>query len=91
MPCCAALALVLVGPRFALFVIWLFTDWLSRAYDTFLWPLLGFVFLPWTTLGYMIAANWYDGLQGLGILFFAAGVVFDVLSYSGGGRRYRTR
>ena len=87
MPCCAVLALALVGPRFALFVIWLFSDWLGRAYDTFMWPFLGFLLLPWTTLGYMVAANWYGGLEGLGVLWFALGVTGDVLTYTGGGRR----
>ena len=87
MPCCAVLALGLVGPRFALFVIWLLSDWLERAYETFMWPFLGFLLLPWTTLGYMVAANWFDGVNGLGILFFALGVALDVLSYGGGRRR----
>ncbi len=91
MPCCAALALALVGPRFALFLIWLFSDWLGRAYETTIWPFLGFLFLPWTTLGYMVAQNWYGGLDGLGVVFFGLGVAGDVLSYSGGGRRRRKR
>jgi len=89
MPCCAALALGLVGPRFALFVIWVFSDWLERAYDTFIWPFLGFLLLPWTTLGYMAAVDWLDGLEGWGILVFALGVALDVLTYTGGGRRAR--
>jgi hypothetical protein len=87
MPCCAVLAMALIGPRFALFIIWIFSDWLERAYDTFIWPFLGFLLLPWTTLGYMVAANWYGGLEGFGVLWFALGVTGDVLAYTGGGRR----
>jgi UDP-N-acetylmuramyl pentapeptide phosphotransferase/UDP-N-acetylglucosamine-1-phosphate transferase len=90
MPCCAALAVVLIGPRFALFLIWIFSDWLSRAYDTFIWPFLGFLLLPWTTLAYMVAVNWLDGLDGLvGILVLAAGIVLDVSAWTGGLRSRR--
>ncbi|MBN2204465.1 MAG: hypothetical protein JW767_05535 [Thermoleophilia bacterium] len=90
MPCCALLAMGLIGPRFALFIIWIFSDWLERAYDTFIWPFLGFLLLPWTTLGYMVAANWYDGLEGFGVLWFALGVAGDVVAYTGGGRRAKS-
>jgi hypothetical protein len=87
MPCCAVLSLVFIGPRFTLFLLWLFTDWIGRAYETDLWPFLGFLFLPWTTLGYAAAQNWYGGLQGFGVVLFALGLVLDVFSYSGGLRR----
>jgi hypothetical protein len=42
-----------------LFVLWLFTDLLSRAYEDWIVPLLGFFLLPWTTLAY--AAMWSAG------------------------------
>jgi len=33
-------------------VLWLFSDLLSRAFDDWIVPLLGFFLLPWTTLAY---------------------------------------
>ena len=50
---CLATLLALLTQRVALVLIWLFTDWLGRAYETALLPLLGFLFMPYTTLAYM--------------------------------------
>jgi hypothetical protein len=63
MACLVAL-LALISPRLALFVLWLFSDVLSRAFDSWLLPLLGFFLLPWTTLAY--AAMWASGPNGVG-------------------------
>ena len=49
--CCLAASLLLLGPRFGILIWWLFDParW-SLAFDTFILPFLGFLFLPWTTL-----------------------------------------
>jgi hypothetical protein len=41
-------------PRFALVCVWIFTNDVDRAYDTFILPLLGLIFLPLTTLVYAL-------------------------------------
>ena len=51
---CLVALLALISPRLALVAIWLFSDLLSRAFDSWILPLLGFFLLPWTTLGYAI-------------------------------------
>ena len=55
MPCLAG-CLALVLPRVTLVLVWLFTNYLQEAYQTWLWPLLGFFLLPLTTLAYAWAA-----------------------------------
>ena len=55
---------MLLGPRLALFVLFLTSDYLGSAYELNLWPFLGFIFLPWTTLAYAYAMNEGGGLQG---------------------------
>lgn len=40
-------------PRVVLFFIFLLTHWFAQAYNTIIWPLLGFFFMPYTTLVYM--------------------------------------
>ena len=87
--CCVLLLLALVGPRIAIVVLWLFTDYLSRAFDTFLWPLLGFLFLPWTTIAFAIARNAFGGLDGIGLLIVIVGFLADI-GVIGGGTRARS-
>ena len=51
MPCLVVL-LALISPRLAIFALWLFSNVLDRAYDSWIVPLIGFFVLPWTTLAY---------------------------------------
>ena len=86
--CCVLLAVAFVGPRFALFVLFLFSEYLTRAFDTFFIPFLGFLFLPWTTLAYAVAQNSFGGPHDIGLLLVILGVLADVGVF-GGGARYR--
>ena len=86
MPCLVAL-LALISPRLALFVIWLFSDLLSTAFQSWLIPLIGFFVLPWTTLAY--AGMWALGVRGVaGFEWFLVILAFvvDLGSYVGGRR-----
>ena len=64
MPCFAVL-IALMAPRFLIVLLWLFTSWFRGIFDTALWPVLGFVFLPMTLLWYTAVQNWWDGQWGL--------------------------
>ena len=85
--CCVLVLLAFLGPRLVIFLLWLFTNYLSRAFDTFLWPLLGFLFLPWTTIAFAIAQNELGGLSGLGLIVVALGFLADIGVIGGGARR----
>jgi hypothetical protein len=52
---CIVVFLALLAPRLVMFFIWLLTGWFGHAYHSFIWPLLGFFFMPYTTLAYMAA------------------------------------
>ena len=82
---CLLALLVLAIPRTVMVVLWLFTDYLATAYGTWVWPLLGFFFLPTTTLAYAVAQNRYDGVRGIGLVLVVLGVLLD-LGALGGGR-----
>jgi hypothetical protein len=82
---CLAFIFILGTPRFVMVLLWIFSDYLSRAYDGIILPLLGFFFLPTTTLTYAVAENEFDGLQGWGLVLVVVGALFD-LGIWGGGR-----
>ncbi len=69
----------LIVPRMLLFFIWLLTDWFSKAFEGWLWPLLGFIFMPYTTLVYMWAmmANNHH-VSGYYVLFLILAIIIDL-------------
>lgn len=51
MPCFLVL-LALALPRLTIALLWFFSNWFHGLFDSILWPILGFVFLPTTFLWY---------------------------------------
>jgi hypothetical protein len=86
--CCIVSIVVLLGPRLGIIVWWLFdmARW-ERTFNTFIWPLIGFIFLPWTTLAYVLVFP--AGIIGLDWLWLALGVFLDIGAYTGGFRSRR--
>ena len=84
---CFAACLALISPRLALFFIFLFSDLLSRAFDSWALPFIGFFILPWTTLAY--AGMWDNSTRGVhDFEWFIVILAFllDIASYAGGAR-----
>ena len=88
---CLLALLALVSARLALVFVAILSDVLSRAFDSWVVPLLGFFFLPWTTLIY--AALWSSGHRVNGFEWFLVILAFiiDLGSYAGGDRARRGR
>jgi hypothetical protein len=80
--CCLALTAGFLGPRIALFIWWVFGNKVDLAFDTWVWPLLGLIFLPWTTLAYVLAWGPVNAVSGAGWLVVALGFAADIASYS---------
>lgn len=91
--CCFLLVLGTLGPRFGILLIWLFGDRVDVAFGSWLWPLLGLLFAPWTTLGYLLVWSPGTGVSGAEWLVVAMGVVLDLATYSARSAqsRYATR
>jgi hypothetical protein len=72
-------------------IIWWLADQLrwSATFDNVIVPILGFVFLPWTTVMYVLVAP--QGLTGLDVFGLVLAVVADVGSLFGGGWRNRNQ
>ena len=86
MPCFAVL-LAFISPRLAIIFVAIFSDILTRAFDSWVLPFIGFFILPWTTLAY--AVMWDVGTHRVtGFEWFVVGLAFllDLGSYFGGNR-----
>ena len=91
--CCAFLTLVALGPRIFGIFWWIFQPmrW-EAAFNNFagnlwwMWAGLGIVFLPWTTLMFVLVAP--GGVVGWDWLWIGLMLVGDIASYTGGiGRK----
>jgi hypothetical protein len=81
-------------PRLVMFFIFLLTNWFASAYQTVIWPLLGFIFMPYTTLAYMAAIlNNNHELSGGWIVLVIVAVFFDLGGQGKSGKTvyYRKR
>ncbi len=90
MPCFIG-CLAVLFPRIAIALVFLFTDYLHRAYDTVHWPVLGFIFLPLTTLAYAFAINQNGKLDGFYLAIFVVAVLVDLGLLGGGGAGARRK
>jgi hypothetical protein len=86
--CCFFASLVFFGPRLAFLVYWLFPAGQVRinlVFNTFIWPLLGLIFLPWTTLMYVLIFP----IAGFDWLWLGIALLLDIASYGGGAYNRR--
>ena len=88
---CLLLILFVAFPRIALLLVFFFSHYLERAYHGLLLPLLGFLFLPLTTLAYAWMVNSGLPTTGINLLILIVTVVIDLSSLSGGEYHRRTR
>lgn len=79
MPLILILLLGLFLPRIMLIAGWLL-GWFAGAWETMLWPVLGFLLMPYTTLAYGIAETAGGGVQGGWLVLVIVGVLLDLTS-----------
>lgn len=88
--CCFFTTLLLLGPRFAILIWWLIRPVLfNTMFATWIWPLLGLIFLPWTLLMYLIVGG--GGVIGFDWVWLGLAFIADIASYSGGAYGNRDR
>ena len=90
MPCLLVI-LLLAFPRIALVLLFFFSNYLERAYHGLILPLLGFVFLPLTTLAYAWMVNTGQPTEGINLLILVVAVMIDVGGLGGGEYHRRSR
>jgi hypothetical protein len=88
--CCFWTVLVFLGPRAGILIWWLIQPvrW-QAAFTSFIWPLLGFIFVPWLTLMYVLVAP--GGIVGFDWVWLGLALLADIAMYAGGGYGNRNR
>jgi hypothetical protein len=88
--CCLFTILALLGPRALILVWWVLEPlrW-NAAFETFIWPFLGFLFAPWTTLSYIVV--YPGGIDGFDWVIIGLAVVLDIVNLAGGAYGNRRR
>ncbi len=77
MPCLVGI-LALTFPRLAIILVVIFSDYIGNACQTVIWPLLGFVFMPLTTLAYAWAINSSGSVSGMQLVVVIVAVLIDL-------------
>jgi hypothetical protein len=93
MPCgCLVVLLGSAFPRVALVLTWIFSERVDIAFKGgVLLPLLGLIFLPYTTFFYVLAYAPIAGVSAIGWFFVVLGFLLDLASLFGGGREGQRR
>ena len=90
--CCIVLLVLLAFPRVALILMWLFSTYLDRAFHGgLLFPILGFIFLPLTTIVYAWEINNGMPTAGINLLWLLIAVIIDLGGVGGGAHRQSRR
>jgi hypothetical protein len=85
---CFFLIFILLFPRLVLLLMWFFSTYLQRAFHSSLvLPILGFIFLPLTTLVYAWELNNGMPTSGINLLWLLIAVIIDLGGLGGGARR----
>jgi len=88
--CCFFTTVVFLGPRMGVLVWWLLRPlYFQAVFQGFVWPLLGLIFAPWTTLMYLIIAP--GGVFGFDWVWLGLAILADLGTYAGGGYGNRDR
>ncbi len=76
---CLVVFVILLFPRLALALMWIFSTYLQRAFHGgLLLPILGFIFLPLTTIVYAWEINSRLPLSGINLLWLLIAVIIDL-------------
>ena len=87
---CLLASVLMLGPRVGVILYWL--GWPARwdvAFDTAIVPLFGVLFVPWTTLTWIIVAP--SGVVGFDYVWLGLAFLLDLASLGGGAGAFGRR
>jgi hypothetical protein len=81
---CLLALMAAFAPRFVFLMIWILRPaYVDSVFDTFIFPLIGLIFLPFTTLMYVFLAAPPFGVSGWDWLWIGIAVLLDLSHYAG--------
>ncbi len=86
---CIFALIAVLSPRFAVFLLWVFTNYVDRAFNGWFLPLVGLLFAPWTTLMYVLVYAPAGPIHVAGWILVGLGVVLDLSSWAQGAANRR--
>ena len=69
------------APRLVLILMWIVGDRINAAFNNAIIPILGIIFLPYTTIMYVLVWNPITGVTGWDWVWIALGVVLDIMKW----------
>ena len=78
---CLLTGILTLAPRLVLVFMWFFSDRADAATEGIIVPLLGFLFLPFTTLAYILVWDPQSGVSGSAWIIVIGGLLFDIAAY----------
>ncbi len=91
MGCCLLAIIGALWPRLALLGVWILRpDIPGKEFPNTLYPVLGFIFLPTTTLAYELVKHFNGGvIDGVGLVILVLALLHDIGHVGAGMRRRR--
>ena len=88
MPFLIMVVVALIAPRVVVVLLWFLTRWFDGLFGSWLWPLLGFIFLPTTLIWYSIVQRWFGGVWStVPIIGVVVALAIDVSGHRSYSRR----
>jgi hypothetical protein len=80
---CLLVLLAAFAPRLVVLFAWIARPaYFDSVFDTWIWPLLGLIFLPFTTLMWLLLGAPPEGVEGWDWLWIALAVMIDISHYA---------
>jgi hypothetical protein len=79
---CLLSGILSLVPRLVLIFMWFFSDQAQDAIEGIFIPILGFLFLPFTTMAYILVWNPQSGVSGSAWIIVIGGLLFDIGTYA---------
>jgi hypothetical protein len=86
---CLLVVIAALFPRVMLVLAWLFTNMLERTYHGIIIPIIGFIFLPLTTLCYAWLVSSHLPIAGPYLVLLIVAVLIDAGGHGGSAQYYR--